>query len=63
MSNLSSNNINIATPNNNDYSKLFKCLAGYDISTLADKITATKNVQENILSLKKRVSNNDIASA
>lgn len=62
MSNLNSTNINTST-SSNDYSRLYKCLAGYDITTLADKITATKNAQENILSLKKRVSNNDIATA
>lgn len=62
MANINSNNINNVTPNN-DYSRLYKCLAGYDITTLASKISATKNAPENILSLKKRVSGNDIATA
>lgn len=62
MTNINSNNIN-AISSGNDYTRLYKCLAGYDITTLANKISATKNAPENILSLKKRVSGNDIATA
>lgn len=51
----------------NDYnrnSKLYSFLAtSYDIRTLASKITATQNAQENLLNLKKRVGNSDIATA
>lgn len=45
-------------------SKLYEFLAtSYDIRTLANKISATQSAQENILNLKKRVSNSDIATA
>lgn len=49
-----------------DYSnaKLYEFLAtSYDISNLANRISADKNAPGNILNLKKRVGNNDIATA
>lgn len=49
---------------NNGNSKLYEFLAtNYNISNLANKIAAEKNAPINILSLKKRSANCDIASA
>lgn len=49
---------------NNRNAKLYSFLATrYDIRTLANKISATQTAQENLLNLKKRVGNNDIATA
>lgn len=45
-------------------SRLYEFLAtNYNISTLANKISASKNAEMNILSLKKRSANCDIATA
>lgn len=61
MSNLNS----IAKPcEHGGNSKLYEFLAtSYDISNLANKISATQNASGNILNLRKRVSNSDIVTA
>lgn len=54
----------IPVSENNGNSKLYEFLAtNYDISNLANKISAEKNASINILNLKKRSVNYDATSA